>query len=194
MPEHTSSSLIQCQSSGIFRAREGRCRALTSVSMSQTSQILTNRFSQLRGFCKLCFKVRDKLLHLVFERLPIVFQCLRADVAPRRKNVAVGSNLFGCSAFAESECVLVRASALFSPPGMIGARDSRDLFPGKLTMDAIYEVAHFAGIDKERFAAVGCGTSRCLCFEQETKGTPESVCRRRAAEAERSCSPPGPPR
>src|SRR6516225_2264220 len=62
-------------------------------------------------------------------------------------------NFFSSHALAKAGYVLVVASGLFSSPPVVRAGDPRDLFPGELTVDAIHEVPHFAGIDEKRLSA-----------------------------------------
>src|ERR1700687_525979 len=79
---------------------------------------------ELRGLGLLLAQCRGEPLHLLLERLSVIFRGLRTNVAPGCEHVAVLADLRERGALAEAGDVGVLARLLLAAPGVVGAGDA----------------------------------------------------------------------
>ena len=124
---------------------------------------------ELRGLGLLLAQRRGEPLHLLLERLAVVFLRLGADVAAGREHVAVLADLLerarSCRSRARRRTA--PAASLLAAPGVIGAGDARDVLVGQLAVGAVDHAAELAGVDEEHLAAAVAELAVLLVAREE---------------------------
>lgn len=90
--------------------------------------------------------------HLGFEGDAIIFHCRRAHITTWREDIVVLPDVFKLGGFAIACLVFVVAVFLFTPPGVVGFGDGRDVFGVEFLVRAADHGADLAGIDEECLA------------------------------------------
>ncbi len=75
--------------------------------------------------------------HLLGERLPVILDISRPDIASRGQNEAVLFDGRQLRRIAETSDILVLASPFLAPPGVVGASDFLDVGIGQFTVGAV---------------------------------------------------------
>ncbi len=129
-----------------------------SLPIPQLLQIPGNGGVELCGFLLLLTQRRSESLHLLIERLAIVFDSLGADIAAGGQHMAMFTNVFKLRGLAKTRNVLVgglpfdmlRTNDFFvATPGMVGIGNFSDILVCQFSMDSINQRAHLASIDEE---------------------------------------------
>ena len=116
----------------------------TPTAITQPLQIGPDRGFQPRRFRELLVGLVGEPLHLVLERLVVVLDLFRADVAARRQHITVLGNLRLRRRSAEAGNVLVTADLglrvagfQIAAPGVIRVGQSLDFLVGQFPMHAV---------------------------------------------------------
>src|ERR1700675_2039897 len=108
-----------------------------SLTIPKLLEVDGNGCIKLLGFAGLISQSRSKPFHLLFERLPIVFNLQGTDIPTWRERVTVLTDVFQRRSFAETGHVGIGPGILVTAPSMISSSNRRHVAIAKFPVYSV---------------------------------------------------------